>query len=140
MHDAKKCLGYTFEFGEKKLSYASDVGCVNNIIRENLKNSNVIVLESNYDYEMLITGPYHWELKNRVKSRYGHLSNEDASKLVGQVLCDKLKKVYLMHISKDNNTPELAYNSLHKILKKENRKNLEIEVIGEAGTKIYKLP
>ena len=52
----------------------------------------------------------------------------------------QIKKVYLMHISKDNNTPELAYNSLHKILKKENRKNLEIEVIGEAGTKIYKLP
>lgn len=140
MHDAKKCLGYTFEFDGKKLSYASDVGCVNNIIRENLKNSDVIVLESNYDYEMLITGPYHWELKNRVKGRYGHLSNEDAARLVRQVLCDKLKKVYLMHISKDNNTPELAYNSLNKILKKENRKNLEIEVIGEIGTKIYKLP
>ena len=75
-----------------------------------------------------------------MKGRYGHLSNEDAARLVRQVLCDKLKKVYLMHISKDNNTPELAYNSLNKILKKENRKNLEIEVIGEIGTKIYKLP
>ena len=139
MHDAKKCLGYTFEYGEKKLSYASDVGCVNNIIKENLKNSDVIVLESNYDYNMLMTGPYHWELKNRVKGRKGHLSNAEASKLIAQVLNEKLKKVYLMHISKDNNTPELAYNSLYEILERENKSHLEIEVIDEKGTEIYKI-
>ena len=138
-HDAKKCLGYTFEYGEKKLSYASDVGCVNNIIKENLKNSDVIVLESNYDYNMLMTGPYHWELKNRVKGRNGHLSNAEASKLIAQVLNEKLKKVYLMHISKDNNTPELAYNSLYEILERENKSHLEIEVIDEKGTEIYKI-
>ena len=139
MHDAKKCLGYTFEYREKKLSYASDVGCVNNIIKENLKNSDVIVLESNYDYNMLMTGPYHWELKNRVKGRNGHLSNAEASKLIAQVLNEKLKKVYLMHISKDNNTPELAYNSLYEILERENKSHLEIEVIDEKGTEIYKI-
>ena len=139
MHDAKKCLGYTFEYKEKKLSYASDVGCVNNIIKENLKNSDVIVLESNYDYNMLMTGPYHWELKNRVKGRNGHLSNAEASKLIAQVLNEKLKKVYLMHISKDNNTPELAYNSLYEILERENKSHLEIEVIDEEGTEIYKI-
>ena len=139
MHDAKKCLGYTFEYKEKKLSYASDVGCVNNIIKENLKNSDVIVLESNYDYNMLMTGPYHWELKNRVKGRNGHLSNSEASKLIAQVLNEKLKKVYLMHISKDNNTPELAYNSLYEILERENKSHLEIEVIDEKGTEIYKI-
>ena len=139
MHDAKKCLGYTFEYEGKKLSYASDVGCVNNIIKENLKNSDVIVLESNYDYNMLMTGPYHWELKNRVKGRNGHLSNSEASKLIAQVLNEKLKKIYLMHISKDNNTPELAYNSLYEILERENKSHLEIEVIDEEGTGIYKI-
>ncbi|WP_374124991.1 MBL fold metallo-hydrolase [Leptotrichia hongkongensis] len=139
MHDAEKCLGYTFEYEGKKLSYASDVGCVNNIIKENLKNSDVIVLESNYDYNMLMTGPYHWELKNRVKGRNGHLSNSEASKLIGQVLSEKLKKVYLMHISKDNNTPELAYNSLYQILERENKSHLEIEIINEEGTEIYKI-
>ena len=137
MHDAKKCLGYTFEYKEKKLSYASDVGCVNNIIKENLKNSDVIVLESNYDYNMLMTGPYHWELKNRVKGRNGHLSNAEASKLISQVMSDKLKKIYLMHISKDNNTPELAYNTLHEILERENRSNLEIEIVTENETTMY---
>ena len=139
MHDAKKCLGYTFEYEGKKLSYASDVGCVNNIIKENLKNSDVIVLESNYDYNMLMEGPYHWELKNRVKGRNGHLSNAEASKLIAQVLNEKLKKIYLMHISKDNNTPELAYNSLYGILERENKSHLEIEIINENGTEIYKI-
>ncbi len=139
MHDAKICLGYTFEYNNKKLSYASDVGCVNNIIKQNLKNSDVIVLESNYDYNMLMTGPYHWELKNRVKGRKGHLSNSDASRLISQVVSDKLKKIYLMHISKDNNTPELAYKSLHEVLKKNNNSHLEIEIITENETQIYKV-
>ena len=106
---------------------------------KNLKNSDVIVLESNYDYNMLMTGPYHWELKNRVKGRNGHLSNAEASKLIAQVLNEKLKKIYLMHISKDNNTPELAYNSLYEILERENKSHLEIEIIDEEGTGIYKI-
>ena len=112
---------------------------MNNIIKENLKNSDVIVLESNYDYNMLMEGPYHWELKNRVKGRNGHLSNAEASKLIAQVLNEKLKKIYLMHISKDNNTPELAYNSLYGILERENKSHLEIEIINENGTEIYKI-
>jgi len=137
MHDAEKCLGFTFEYDNKKLSYASDVGCTNNIIKENFKNSDVIVVESNYDYNMLMTGPYHWELKNRVKGRNGHLSNAEASKLISQVMSDKLKKIYLMHISKDNNTPELAYNALYEILERENRSNLEIEIVTENETMMY---
>ena len=137
MHDAVKCLGYTFEYEEKKLAYASDVGCTNNIIKENFKNSDVIVVESNYDYNMLMTGPYHWELKNRVKGRNGHLSNAEASKLISQVMSDRLKKVYLMHISKDNNTPELAYSSLYEILEREKKEHLEIEIVTENETLIY---
>ena len=119
------------------MEYASDVGCTNNIIKENFKNSDVIVVESNYDYNMLMTGPYHWELKNRVKGRNGHLSNAEASKLISQVMSDKLKKIYLMHISKDNNTPELAYNALYEILERENRSNLEIEIVTENETMMY---
>ena len=139
MHDAEKCLGFTFEHEDKKLAYASDVGCKNNIIKENFKHSDVIVVESNYDYNMLMTGPYHWELKNRVKGRNGHLSNAEASKLISQVMSDKLKKIYLMHISKDNNTPELAYNSLYEILERENKSHLEIEIVTENETVIYKI-
>ena len=86
-----------------------------------------------------MTGPYHWELKNRVKGRNGHLSNAEASKLISQVMSDKLKKIYLMHISKDNTTPELAYNSLYEILERENKSHLEIEIVTEKETVIYKV-
>ena len=84
-----------------------------------------------------MTGPYHWDLKNRVKGRNGHRSNAEASKLISQVISDKLKKIYLMHISKDNNTPELAYNTLYEILERENRSNLEIEIVTENETTMY---
>ena len=137
MHDAEICLGYTSEYSDKKLAYASDIGCTNNIIKENFKNSDVIVVESNYDYNMLMTGPYHWELKNRVKGRNGHLSNTEASRLISQVMSDRLKKIYLMHISKDNNTPQLAYNSLYEMLERDNKSHLEIEIVLENETQIY---
>ena len=65
------------------------------------------------------------------------LSNTEASKLVSQVMSDKLKKVYLMHISKDNNTPELAYSSLYEMLERDNKSHLEIEIVSENETKIY---
>lgn len=78
-------------------------------------------------------------MKNRVKGRNGHLSNAEASKLISQVMSDKLKKIYLMHISKDNNTPELAYNSLYEILERENKSHLEIEIVTENETVIYKI-
>ena len=139
MHDANICLGYTFEYNRKKLSYASDIGYVDNIIIETFRDSDVIVLESNYDYEMLMTGPYHWELKNRVKGRNGHLSNAEATKFLNTVQSEKLKKIYLMHISKENNTPELAYNSLKEMLIRDNKHHIEVEVALEEETSIYKL-
>ncbi len=139
MHDANICLGYTFEYNDKKLSYASDIGNVNNVIRENFKNSDVIVIESNYDYNMLMNGPYHWELKNRVKGKYGHLSNAEASKFVCSVQSNKLKKVYLMHISKDNNTPELAHCSLKEMLTRDKKHEIQIEVALEKETKLYEV-
>ena len=86
-----------------------------------------------------MTGPYHWELKNRVKGRNGHLSNAEASKLIAQVISNKLKKIYLMHISKDNNTPELAYNTLYNILERENKQHLDVEIVLENTTSIYKI-
>ena len=86
-----------------------------------------------------MTGPYHWDLKNRVKSRNGHLSNADATKFLNSIQSEKLKKIYLMHISKENNTPELAYNSLKEILARDNKNHIEIEVALEAGTLVYKV-
>ena len=138
MHDAERCLGFSFEYNSKKLTYASDIGFADKVVKENFKNSDVIVLESNYDLNMLMNGPYHWNLKNRVKSKNGHLSNGEAAKLITEVATSRLKKVYLLHISGDNNTPELAYNTVKELLDRE-RINVELEVVTEKATIIYEV-
>ena len=96
------------------------------------------MLESNYDLNMLMNGPYHWNLKNRVKSKNGHLSNGEAAKLIMEVATNRLKKVYLLHISGDNNTPELAYNTVKELLDRE-KINVELEVVTEKATLIYEV-
>ncbi|MBP9479402.1 MAG: MBL fold metallo-hydrolase [Sebaldella sp.] len=138
MHDAERCLGFSFEYNQKKLTYASDIGFADKVVKENFKNSDVIVLESNYDYDMLMNGPYHWNLKNRVKSKNGHLSNVEAAKLIIEVASSRLKKVYLLHISNDNNTPELAHNIVKEFLDRE-KINVELEVVTEKTTLIYEV-
>ena len=138
MHDAERCLGFSFEYNSKKLTYASDIGFADKVVKENFKNSDVIVLESNYDYDMLMNGPYHWNLKNRVKSKNGHLSNGEAAKLITEVATERLKKIYLLHISGDNNTPELAYNTVKELLDRE-RINVDLEVVTEKATTRYEV-
>lgn len=138
MHDAERCLGFSFEYKQKKLTYASDMGFADKVVKENFKNSDVIVLESNYDLDMLMNGPYHWNLKNRVKSKNGHLSNGEAAKLITEVASERLKKVYLLHISGDNNTPELAYNTVKELLDRE-KISVDLEVVTEKTTLIYEV-
>ena len=138
MHDAERCLGFSFEYNQKKLTYASDMGFADKVVKENFKNSDVIVLESNYDLNMLMNGPYPWNLKNRVKSKNGHLSNGEAAKLIKDVATSRLKKVYLLHISGDNNTPELAYSTVKELLDRE-RIDIELEVVTEKTTLIYEV-
>ena len=138
MHDAERCLGFSFEYNNKKLTYASDIGFADKVVKENFRDSDVIVLESNYDLNMLMNGPYHWNLKNRVKSKNGHLSNGEAAKLIMEVATSRLKKVYLLHISGDNNTPELAYNTVKELLDRE-KINVELEVVTEKATLIYEV-
>lgn len=113
MHDAQRTIGYRIESQNGKVAAIStDIGYVNNIVRENFKEADVMVIESNYDYNMLMNCCYPWDLKARVKSRNGHLSNNDAARFIKDMYNEKLKKVYLAHISKDSNNPLLVKNTL----------------------------
>ncbi|BDU50569.1 MBL fold metallo-hydrolase [Haliovirga abyssi] len=127
MHDAVNTLGFSINFGQKKVAIATDIGYATNIVSENFKDSDAIIIESNYDYEMLMNGPYPWDLKNRVKGRNGHLSNMDTAKFINKIYSKKLKKVYLAHISKDNNTHKKAKETLFNYLK-DNDIKIDIEV------------
>lgn len=108
-HDAADPVGYTFCYHEKKMSIATDLGYVDQNILNHLKDSNLILLESNHDVGMLQAGGYPYYLKQRILSNKGHLSNELAAKALLDTYHEKLEHVVLGHLSRENNFPDLAY-------------------------------
>lgn len=117
-HDAAGPVGYTINSNGKKISIATDFGIFTEEIRDNIKDSDVILLESNHDVNMLKMGPYPYTLKRRVLSEVGHLSNEDCGKAIIDILRTGLgKKIILGHLSGTNNHPDLAYETVSGILR-----------------------
>ena len=113
-HDAACPVGYTVRMGEHKVSLATDLGVYDDYIVENLKGSDVLFLESNHDITMVETGPYPYQLKLRILGHKGHLSNEASGSLLSEIMRGgtALKKVFLSHLSKENNYPRLAYEAV----------------------------
>lgn len=111
-HDANEPSGFRIEKEDKSVAVATDLGKFDDYTIENLKNLNGIVLEANHDVHMLEVGPYPYYLKQRVLGNHGHLSNELSGRLLCNILHDKLKFIMLGHLSKENNFPELAYETV----------------------------
>lgn len=109
-HDSRASVGYKIEFEDITIGYATDVGYVTDEIKNNLQGCESIVIESNHDTEMLFFGPYPAELKERIASRYGHLSNRECADLAAYLCESGTKNILLAHLSEENNTPELAYS------------------------------
>lgn len=131
-HDAADPVGYTLNNGITKISVATDLGHVCDNIKNNLFESKLVVLESNHDVQMLKIGSYPYYLKQRVMSNKGHLSNEDAGKFCVELVKRGTEKILLAHLSKENNFPELAFETVKGVLKEKNisiGKNLELEVL-----------
>lgn len=108
-HDAVDPVGYIFEYQNKKITMATDIGTIDERILGFLQNSDGILLEFNHDISMLEAGSYPFPLKRRILSDFGHLNNEMAAKTLVEVYHEGLKWVVLGHLSKDNNVPDLAY-------------------------------
>ncbi len=111
-HDAIDPVCYTFTKKDKKISVVTDLGCYDNYIKEQLKDSNILFIEANHDIKMLEVGSYPYFLKQRILSDLGHLSNEATGRLISELLHKDLKYVVLGHLSKENNFPDLAYESV----------------------------
>lgn len=111
-HDAAHPVGYRFECGEHSIGIATDLGKYNDYIIENLQNLDALLLEANHDIRMLQVGKYPYYLKQRILGDRGHLSNENAGRLLCRLLHDNLKAVFLGHLSKENNYEELAYETV----------------------------
>ena len=111
-HDAAQPVGYRISYGEKKVAVCTDLGTYNDYTVECLKGMDALLLEANHDVNMLQVGPYPYYLKQRILGDRGHLSNENSGRLLCRVLHDRLKAVVLGHLSKENNLPELAFESV----------------------------
>lgn len=111
-HDAANPCGFNIYKNNKKISIATDIGHMTNSILENLEKSSFIMLESNYDPEVLKCSPYPYYLKTRIAGPNGHLPNEMAGKTISHLLKYGLEGAMLGHLSKESNFPELAYKTV----------------------------
>ena len=98
-HDAAQSVGYTFELDGAKLAVATDLGCVRDGWLNHVLGSDAVLLESNYDPDMLKAGPYPYELKKRIMSRHGHLSNDDAGAVAVELVRSGTRQIILGHLS-----------------------------------------
>ena len=117
-HDAAQPVGYTVSVGKYKVSVATDMGHATKTVAQNIAGSDVLLIESNHDVDMVKQGAYPYNLKKRILGDRGHLSNMTAAKMIDYVADSKLKYVLLGHLRKDNNTPELAYETCADMLTK----------------------
>lgn len=112
-HDSRMSVGYRIEFteGAKRhaIGVATDIGYVSQEVRQGLSGCEAVVLESNHDVDMLMEGTYPYDLKRRIRSNRGHLSNRDSAALSAELAKEGMRAVLLAHLSADNNEPSLAW-------------------------------
>jgi len=113
-HDARDPSGMTISYARKKIGIATDLGIATNLVKSHLSLCNALYIESNHDPDMLVNGPYPWHLKQRIKSRTGHLSNQETRDLVAQLLHQDLDHLILAHLSEENNCPKKAAQEVAK--------------------------
>lgn len=107
-HDAAQPVCFRFESGAKSAAIVTDLGGYDDYLLENLKDLDMIMLEANHDVRMLQAGPYPYPLKMRILGSGGHLSNEDSGTMLSDILHDDIKHIMLAHISRENNTRDIA--------------------------------
>ncbi|MCD6585258.1 MAG: MBL fold metallo-hydrolase [Desulfobacteraceae bacterium] len=131
-HDASDPAGFTIGSNGQKIGIATDLGIATAMVKEHLKNCCCLILEANHDVPMLEDGPYPWPVKQRVKGRTGHLSNESSRELLMDIIHDKLSYVILAHLSETNNTPEKALQVVTEHLP-DTRLNVSVAAQSTAG-------
>lgn len=115
-HDAADPMFYTFHQNDRKLAIITDTGYVSDRMKGIISGSDAFVFESNHDVSMLQMCRYPWSVKRRILSDVGHVSNEDAAVAISEVVHEKDTKIYLSHLSQDNNMKDLARMSVTQTL------------------------
>lgn len=117
-HDAAEPCQYVIGDGNKRFAIATDMGCVTPYVSEQLTGVDALLLEANYDGDMLHSGSYPYSLRSRIDGRYGHLSNDQSAVLAASLEHPGLQKLFLGHLSENNNTPDSAFDSVANRMKR----------------------
>ena len=117
-HDARYTVGYRLTDGKKDVAIATDLGFVSDNTLARLCGCKAVIVESNHDKLMLEKGRYPYQLKVRIASKNGHLSNADSAAIASQLVASGAERILLAHLSEDNNTPELAFEATKEQLDK----------------------
>ena len=131
-HDAADPVGFVFNAEGLKFAQATDLGRVTPQVQEALSAAHALVLESNHDQQMLKECSYPWELKRRIASSHGHLSNDTAASLCAELLHSDLQHVVLGHLSQNSNTPQLALGTFRSAVPAERLASVLCASVAEA--------
>jgi phosphoribosyl 1,2-cyclic phosphodiesterase len=115
-HDAAEPVAYVFDDGMQRVALCTDTGVFTNLLEQRLADCDLLLIETNHDADLLRHGPYPWQLKQRIASRLGHLGNHQTEEALERVKCSRLKGVVGLHLSAENNSTELANESLHRAM------------------------
>ena len=118
MHDTPESVGYRFEDGRTTFVFATDTGSITQAVYDAALGADMAVIEANHDIGMLKSGPYPYFLKQRILSARGHLSNDDCGHFAARLVSSGTRKIVLAHLSRDNNTPGLAYKTVGGVLER----------------------
>ena len=116
-HDATEPVAFSVTVGGLKITQLTDIGWLPENVLEQLLGTDVLIMESNHDLEMLRVGPYPWALKQRLMSRHGHLSNTAVSRFIQEHFDGRARHIVLAHLSSQNNHPEIARQEAARALK-----------------------
>jgi phosphoribosyl 1,2-cyclic phosphodiesterase len=131
-HDAQDPVGFLVKTAEGNLGFLTDLGHATKLVLERVRRANVLVLEANHDVKMLQDCPHRpWSLKQRILSRHGHLSNDAAAAAAEQIMSANLRHLYLGHISRECNRPELALNVVTERLEKIGARHVRLELTSQ---------
>ena len=115
-HDAADPVNFLLCHKNRKVGMATDLGYPSRLVKERLKHCDVLILETNHDREMLMSGRYPWQLKQRILGRRGHLSNDQSASVLCEVADQELRAVFLAHLSQENNHPRLVRSLFEQAL------------------------
>ena len=133
-HDAQDPVGFLLRTAVGNIGFLTDLGHVTRLVLERVRPANVLILEANHDVKLLQESPHRpWSLKQRILSRHGHLSNEAAADAAEQVMSSNLCHLYLGHLSRECNRPDLAYRVMAERMQRMGANHVHLQMTSQAA-------